>query len=107
MKTLKSMLSFNDIYNYKEPCPNILKYNNSNIPCTCYFVERRFTIDCRVFLSKEIIDLIYYNSGIVINEVPFYIADYVVEDVDIGDCVIVRFTLISKEPFEIVQCDMI
>lgn len=107
MKILNSMLSFTDIYNYKESCPNILKYNNSNIPCKCCFVEGKLTIDCRVFLSREINDLINYNSDIAINEVPFYIGDYVIEEVDIGDAVIVRFTLISKEPFEMVQYDMI
>lgn len=103
--TLESMLSFNEIYHYKETS-NILLYNsksiNVTIPCDCSYYQVYdkifITFRCRVFLTKGIFKYIKSSElPIYINGLEFYIGNNIKNNCEVGEPVICKFDLIAKD----------
>lgn len=109
MIKLKSMLSYQEIFDYKET-PNILIYENLKIPCISYFDRIsddkgyiRISVD-KVYLTLGFFEKLYNNKkNIMIDNNKFYLSNHKFNDVKSSEKVTFGFELVKKESIEIVN----
>ena len=103
---IKSQLSFQNIYDYKET-PNILEYEGVKMPCVARFTSSNFIqFNVTTYLNEKTLQVSQASEYIDINNVPFYVSFHVADRYTVRGVLITKFVLTSEEPFDIERIDL-